>query len=182
MLRYPKVSVQPEILFVRDGKFFTSAGGSACLDLALRLIEEDLGNSIASSVAGIMVLFAKRTGGQPQISATLCAQKKGGHVFGDLLAWMADNAHRELTITKLAKRAAMSPRNFSRTFVREIGTTPAKHIKALRVEAAQRELEAGTTNLTKVAEVSGFTSTETLRRAFLAEKDITPGKFLATMT
>src|SRR5580692_6420169 len=121
---YPRVTVDPNPIYVRDGNCYTSAGVTAGIDLSLALVEEDLGRGAALHVARMMVVFLRRPGGQAQFSATLAAQTQEGGSLGDLLAWLPDNIQRRLSIDALAKRAAMSPRNFARVFRREVGSTP----------------------------------------------------------
>jgi transcriptional regulator GlxA family with amidase domain len=160
MRNYPQVKVDPARIYIRDGSCYTSAGVTAGIDLALALVEEDLGRSVALQVAQMMVVFLRRPGGQSQFSATLAAQAQEGHALGDLLAWLPDNLRGDLSVEKLARRAAMSPRNFARSFQREVGTTPAKHIENLRLEAARRLLESTKFSLEEVADASGFASAE----------------------
>lgn len=177
---YPKVTVDPDPIHVRDGNCYTSAGVTAGIDLALALVEEDLGRSIALKVAQMMVVFLRRPGGQSQFSATLAAQTRESRPLGDLLAWLADNVRHDHSVENLARRVAMSPRNFARLFHQEVGITPAKHIEALRLEAARRQLESTTLGLDEVADAAGFASAETLRRTFRRRLGITPGRYRAS--
>lgn len=177
---YPRVTVDPAPIYIRDGNCYTSAGVTAGIDLALALVEEDLGRSIALQVAQMMVVFLRRPGGQSQFSATLAAQSHESHAFSDLLAWLPDNLRRDLSVEKLARRAAMSPRNFARLFQREVGITPAKHIEDLRLEAARRQLESTKLSLEEVAEAGGFASAEILRRVFARRLGVTPGQYRAS--
>jgi transcriptional regulator GlxA family with amidase domain len=177
---YPGVTVDPAPIYIRDGNCYTSAGVTAGIDLALALVEEDLGRSIALEVAQMMVVFLRRPAGQSQFSATLAAQSHEGQALGDLLAWLTDNLRRDLSVEKLARRVAMSPRNFARLFQREVGTTPAKHIENLRLEAARRQLESTKLSLEEVAGASGFASAEILRRVFARRLGVTPGQYRAS--
>src|SRR5215469_12499204 len=118
---YPRVTVDPSPIYVRDGNCYTSAGVTAGIDLALAFVEEDLGRAIALKVARMMVVFLHRPGGQSQFSATLMAQASERRPLGDVLAWLPDNIRRKLSIESLARRAAMSPRNFARMFHHEVG-------------------------------------------------------------
>ena len=177
---YPQIHVEPNVLFVRDANFYTSAGAASSIDLALSLVQEDCGNTLATEIARELLLVCRRTGHQPQLSATLAAQKRGPSLC-DLLAWMADNVHEDINVTTLAQRVAMSPRNFARIFAKEVGTTPGKHMKALRLEVACRELEASGKRLTEVAGASGFSNVETFRRAFTANLGVTPGEYRASV-
>jgi transcriptional regulator GlxA family with amidase domain len=177
---YPKVKVDPTPIYVRDGNCYTSAGVTAGIDLALALVEEDLGRPIALRVAQMMVVFLRRPAGQSQFSATLAAQASENHSLGDLIAWLPDNLTSDLTIEELARRAAMSPRNFARLFRLEVRKTPRKHVEDLRLEAARRQLESGSRSLDEVADASGFASAEILRRVFKRRLGVTPGQYRAS--
>ncbi len=174
---YPRVTVDPEPIYVRDDNCYTSAGVTAGIDLCLALVEEDLGRPVALQIAQMMVVFLRRPGGQSQFSATLAAQTGESRPMGDLLAWLPDNIRRDLSVDKLARRAAMSPRNFARLFQREVGKTPGKHIEDLRLEAARRQLESTSLSLDEVADASGFASTEILRRVFGRRLGVTPSQY-----
>jgi transcriptional regulator GlxA family with amidase domain len=176
---YPRVTVDPTPIYVRDGNCYTSAGVTAGIDLALAFVEEDLGRSAALKVAQMMVVFLRRPGGQSQFSATLMAQSSESRPLGDLLAWLPDNIRRDLSIESLARRASMSPRNFARLFQQEVGKTPAKHIEDLRLEAARRHMELAAMTLEEVAISCGFASAETLRRAFMRRLGVTPSQYRA---
>jgi transcriptional regulator GlxA family with amidase domain len=177
---HPLVTVDQDPIYVRDGNCYTSAGVTAGIDLALALVEEDLGRPVALKVAQIMVVFLQRAGGQSQFSTTLAAQTRENRPLGDLLAWLPDNIRRDLTVDRLARRAAMSPRNFARLFQQELGKTPARHIEDVRLEAARRQLESTTLTLEEIADASGFISAETLRRAFRRRLGVTPGQYRAS--
>jgi transcriptional regulator GlxA family with amidase domain len=177
---YPRVTVDPAPIYIRDGNCYTSAGVTAGIDLALALVEEDLGRSIALKVAQMMVVFLRRPAGQAQFSATLAAQTHESRPLGDLLAWLPDNLRHDLSVAKLARRAAMSPRNFARLFQQELGTTPAKHVEDLRLEAARRLLESTTFSVEEVGVTSGFTGAEILRRVFARRLGVTPGQYRAS--
>ncbi|MGB7283570.1 MAG: GlxA family transcriptional regulator [Candidatus Acidiferrum sp.] len=177
---YPRVTVDPIPIYVRDGNCYTSAGVTAGIDLALAFVEEDLGRSIALKVAQMMVVFLRRPGGQSQFSATLMAQTSESRPIGDLLAWLPDNIGRDLSIESLARRAAMSLRNFARLFQQQVGKTPARHIEDLRLEAARRQIESTAMTLEEVAISCGFTSAETLRRACMRRLGVTPRQYRAS--
>jgi transcriptional regulator GlxA family with amidase domain len=174
---YPRVTVDPTPIFVRDGNCYTSAGVTAGIDLALAFVEEDLGRSAALRVAQMMVVFLHRPGGQSQFSATLMAQTSERRPLGDVLAWLPDNIRRKLSVENLAGRAAMSPRNFARMFQQEVGKTPARYIEDLRLEAARRQIESTAMTLKEIAPSCGFTSAEILRRAFVRRLGITPHQY-----
>ncbi|HUA99667.1 MAG TPA: GlxA family transcriptional regulator [Terracidiphilus sp.] len=176
---YPRVTVDPSPIFVRDGNCYTSAGVTAGIDLALAFVEEDLGRAVALKVAQMMVVFLRRPGGQSQFSATLMAQASASRPFSDLLAWLPDNLRRDLSVGSLARRAAMSPRNFARQFQQEAGKTPARYIEDLRLEAARREIESTAMTFEEVASSCGFASGEILRRAFVRCIGVTPRQYRA---
>lgn len=177
---YPRVTVDTNPIYVRDENCYTSAGVTAGIDLALALVEEDLGRAVALQVAQMMVVFLQRPGGQSQFSTTLAAQTCESRPLGDLLAWLPDNIRGELSVGNLARRVAMSPRNFARFFQQEVGTTPARHIEDLRLEAARRQLESTSLTLDEVADASGFASAEVLRRVFGRRLGVTPGQYRAS--
>ena len=177
---YPKVKVDPTPIYVREGNCYTSAGVTAGIDLSLALVEQDLGRSIALQVAQMMVVFLRRPAGQSQFSATLNAQTSENHSLSDLIAWLPDNLEADLSIDGLAKRAAMSPRNFARLFRQEMGKTPGKHIEDLRLESARRQLESTSLSLAEVADACGLASAEILRRTFLRRMRVTPGQYRAS--
>ena len=143
--RHPDLTVQPDPIYVRDGHVWTSAGITAGMDLALALVEEDHGHTLALAVARELVLFLRRPGDQKQFSTVLSAQTGPGARLGDLLAWIEENLNRPLPISVLAGRACLSPRQFARVFQEETGTTPARLVERMRVEAARRRLEHGRT-------------------------------------
>jgi transcriptional regulator GlxA family with amidase domain len=177
---YPKVTVEADPIYVRDGNCYTSAGVTAGIDLSFALVEEDLGRSVALQVARMMVVFLVRQGGQSQFSATLAAQTCENRRLADLLAWLPDNIRRRLSVDQLAQRTGMSPRNFARLFVQAVGKTPGKHIEDLRVEAARRQLESTSRTLDEVAAASGFGSAEVLRRVFNRRLGVTPVLYRAS--
>jgi transcriptional regulator GlxA family with amidase domain len=175
--QHPKLTVDPDPIFVKDGRFYTSAGGSAGLDLALALVEEDLGHDTALGVARELVLFLQRPGGQSQFSAQLTAQRPGRAPLTELQAWMADHPDADLSVSSLARRSGMSPRNFARVFRDEVGVPPARYVELLRVESARRELERGRGSVEEVASSCGFGSSETMRKAFLRSLGVSPSEY-----
>jgi transcriptional regulator GlxA family with amidase domain len=164
--RYPKVRLDADRIFIRDGDVWTSAGITAGIDLALALVEADLGGQIARRVAQQLVVHQRRPGGQSQFSALI---DLGGRTarFAELMDWMRAHLAEPLTVERLAEQAAMSPRNFARAFAAETGTTPAKAVERLRLEAARTAVETGHAPIDRVAEQSGFGDPERMRRAFL---------------
>jgi len=171
---YPKITVEPDAIFVRDGHIYTSAGVTAGIDLALALVEEDLGHTTALAVARRLVVFLKRPGGQSQFSGHLAAQTQLTGLLKGLPEWLVDHLDADLTIEQLAARAAMSPRNFARVFTREMGVTPAKFVERARLDAARRLLEESTLGLDEIATRCGFTSGEQMRRTFHRHLKIIP--------
>jgi len=178
--KHPRVKVDPRPIYIRDKNLFTSAGVTAGIDLSLALVEDDLGGTLALQIAQMMVVFLRRPGGQSQFSATLMAQTRGRRSLRDLLAWVTDNLGTNLSIGTLARRVAMSPRNFARIFKEEIGETPARYIETLRLEMARRQLETTVSSLEEVADICGFGSSEILRRTFFRRIGTTPGKYRAS--
>jgi transcriptional regulator GlxA family with amidase domain len=175
--RHPEVIVDPKPIFVRDGNVWTSAGVTAGIDLALALVEDDLGPEVAREVARWLVVFLQRPGGQAQFSSHLASAPALRKPLRELQAWMADNLDGDLRVEALAARAAMSPRNFARMFRRETGLTPAAYVEALRVEAARQRLERGLEPVDLVAERTGFGTPETMRRAFARRVGVAPAEY-----
>jgi transcriptional regulator GlxA family with amidase domain len=172
--RYPAVTVEPDPIFVRDGHVATSAGVTAGMDLALALVEEDLGRDVALDAARWLVLFLKRPGGQSQFSAQLAAQSADRPPLRELQAWIPDHLDEDLSVPALASRACMSERNFARAFRRETGVTPAAYVEAARVESARIALETGGLPVENVARQAGFGTVETMRRAFRRRVGVSP--------
>ena len=175
--RFPAITVQRDPIYVRDRGIYTSAGSTAGLDLVLALVEEDVGRRVALQVAQRMVFFLKRPGGQAQFSAQLSTQIAEREPLRDLQAWILDHPGLDLSVDTLARRAAMSPRNFFRVFVREIGMTPGRFVERVRVEAARRLLEETTRGIPDVAAVCGFGSPETMRIAFRRALGVNPQSY-----
>jgi transcriptional regulator GlxA family with amidase domain len=175
--RYPTVTVEPEPIYVRDGDVWTSAGVTAGMDLALALVEEDHGRDAALAIARRFVLFLRRPGTQAQFSAQLSAQTAERDVLQDVQAHVADHPGDDLSVEALARRAGMSVRNFARSFRAEIGTTPARYVERVRIEAARRMLEETDTGVDAVATACGFGTAETMRRAFLRALRIPPAEY-----
>ncbi|MBJ6749772.1 GlxA family transcriptional regulator [Geomonas anaerohicana] len=171
---YQEVQVENDAIYTRDGSVATSAGVTAGMDLALALVEEDFGKKLALTVARRLVMFLKRPGGQAQFSTQLRAQMVEGGQMAPLLAWLRENPCSKATVEDLAQRAAMSPRNFARVFLRETGKTPAKYLDQLRLEHSVALLEETTLPLERVARDSGFTCAEQMRRVFIREVGVTP--------
>jgi transcriptional regulator GlxA family with amidase domain len=177
--RHPAVRVEPDPIFVRDGDVWTSAGVTAGIDLALALVEADLGHEAAMRVARRLVVFLKRPGGQSQFSAPLSAQLADDAGLDALHAWMAGHLSADLRVERLAARASMSPRTFARIYTAKLGTTPAKTVERLRVEAARRALEDGDAPIKQVAHRCGFGDEERMRRAFVRRLGVSPSDYRA---
>jgi transcriptional regulator GlxA family with amidase domain len=177
--RYPKIRVETDPIFVRDGKIWSSAGVCAGMDLALAMAEQDHGRELALTVAQWMVIFLKRPGGQSQFSVGLAAQATEHERIRELQSWALAHLGAELGVAALAKRVAMSPRNFARVFTREVGETPARWVERARVEAARRVLEESEDGVERIAERCGFGTAETLRRAFLRQLRVSPAAYRA---
>lgn len=164
--KYPKVSLDAERIFVRDGDIWTSAGITAGIDLALALIEDDLGADVARRTAQQLVVHQRRPGGQSQFAALVELGGQTGR-FAALIDWMRARLTEDLTVERLADQAAMSPRNFARVFTAETGTTPAKAVERLRLETARAAVETGHAPLDRIAEATGFGDPGRMRRAFM---------------
>ena len=179
--RFPSVRVEPDPIFVRDGPVWTSAGVTAGIDLALALMEEDLGRSVALAVARHLVVFLKRPGGQAQFSAALALQAADDK-FGALHDWINGHLGDDLSLSVLADQAGMSERSFSRHYAEATGQTPARAIERLRVEAARRLLSESRTPVKRIAQRCGFGSEETMRRSFLRLLAVTPQAYRSRFT
>jgi len=173
--RYPNVAVVPDAIFVHDGTVWTSAGVTAGIDLALALIEEDAGREVAISVARILVVYLKRAGGQSQYSALLDAQAHAdSDHFNELEQWIAEHLKSDLRVEALADHVHMSPRNFARIYAQTRGRSPAKAVKAIRLDAARRRLEETTDRVVTIAEECGFSGEEQMRLAFIHTLGVSP--------
>lgn len=175
--RYPRVTVDSNPIWVRDGNVYTSAGVTTGMDLALGFVEEDLGGEVALAVARSLVLFLRRPGGQAQFSVSLSTQAVRKSSLFELQVWMVENLDKDLSVEGLAARTAMSPRNFARSFVRQLGITPARYVEQLRLEAARRRLEQSEMSLEEISSACGFGSAEIMRRAFVRCLGITPAHY-----
>ncbi|MFV3130985.1 GlxA family transcriptional regulator [Niveispirillum sp. KHB5.9] len=164
--RYPGVRMEEDRIFVQDGNIWTSAGMSAGIDLALALVEEDLGRDLARSVARAMVVYLRRPGGQSQFSTLLELEPKSDRVR-KALTYARENLRNELSVEELADAARLSPRQFSRVFRLETGQSPAKAVEHLRLEAARAMMEEGRHPMEVIARETGFADRERMRRAFL---------------
>ncbi|WP_225446834.1 GlxA family transcriptional regulator [Streptacidiphilus sp. PB12-B1b] len=175
--RYPRITVDPDPIFIRDGDVWTSAGITAGIDLALAMAEADHGPELSRAVARQLVMFVQRPGGQAQFSTQLAAQRPPRAPLRELQAWLADHLDADLTVPALAARAAMSERNFARVFHAETGRTPAAYVETARIEAARRLLETTDTSIEAIARSCGFGTVETLHRSFRRTVRATPAEY-----
>ncbi len=164
--RYPAVKLEPDCIYTRDGKVWTSAGITAGIDLALALIADDLGEEVSRRTAQELVVYHRRPGGQSQFSALLDIERVEGR-FTPLLAWMRERLDEALSVETLAAQANMSPRNFARAFTAETGVTPAKAVERMRLESARERVEHSSDPIDVVAQDVGFGDPERMRRAFV---------------
>jgi transcriptional regulator GlxA family with amidase domain len=173
----PGVHVDPDPIYVRDGRLWTSAGVTAGIDLALAMVEEDLGREIASEVARALVVFVRRAGGQSQFSAQLAAQAADRAPIRDLQAFIAEHPEADLDVPALARRSAMSVRHFSRVFRAEVGVPPAAYVEKVRLETARRLLETTALPVEGVAAAAGFGTPESLRRTLARRVGLSPREY-----
>ena len=172
--RFPKLTVDASVLYVIDPPFYTSAGITAGVDLALALVEEDHGSALALAVARELVVYFKRPGGQAQFSETLRFQTRATDRFAQLAAWLPDHLTEDLTIEALARRTHSSPRHFARLFRDAFGVTIGEHVETLRLDAARERLGAPGQTLESIALSVGFRSADVLRRAFQRRFGVPP--------
>ena len=176
-MRFPKLRVTFNRLFVRDGPFYTCAGGAAALDLSLSLIEEDCGRQVALRLAHELVVHLKRSGEQEQYSEALRFQVQSSDRFSDISTWILCNLHGDLSVEALAQRACMSPRNFTRLFKCAFGKAPAEFVTHARITEARRRLEVPRNNIESVAASLGFQSADAFSRAFKREVGCRPSTY-----
>ncbi|CAM3373813.1 GlxA family transcriptional regulator [Kibdelosporangium persicum] len=175
--RFPQVTVDPDAIYVRDGPIVTSAGGSAGIDLALALVGEDLGEDRARAVAKYLVVFLQRPGGQSQFSAFGAVATPSNATLRRAIDLVVANPSGDHRLTTMAAELAISERHLTRLFRREFGMTPGRFVERLRVEAAQALLESGDAAIPTVASLSGFSSPETMRQAFLRVLGVAPSTY-----
>jgi transcriptional regulator GlxA family with amidase domain len=180
--QFKHTTVDPDPIYIRDGNTYTTAGVTAGMDLALALVEEDLGSPMALQVARELVLYLRRAGGQSQFSAALSLQASDRKQIEETRSWILDHLEQDLPVEKLAAKAGMSPRHFARIFQKDTGTTPAHFVERLRVETARRRLEESRDKLEKVANDCGFGSSQTLRRSFLRVLHVPPSDYRRRFT
>ncbi|MFF4342852.1 GlxA family transcriptional regulator [Kitasatospora sp. NPDC001540] len=175
--RHPELTVDPEPIYVRDGRFLSSAGVTAGIDLALHLVEEDLGREVALAVARSLVVFLRRPGGQAQFSTQLSAQFAERDAVREVQRWIVEHPEEDLSVESLARRASLSPRQFARVFAADVGTTPGRYVARARLEAARRRLEDSRDGIEQVARSCGYGSAEAMRRAFARTLATTPADY-----
>ncbi len=175
--RFPGIQLQPDAIFVKDGRVYTSAGVTAAIDLSLALIEEDYGADLAISVARDLVVYLKRSGGQRQFSEPLRLQAKAGERFSELAAWMVSNLAGDLSVEALASKVALSPRQFSRTFKASFGLTPAAYVEILRLDGARHQLSTTSVSLKQIAGSFGYHSDDSFCRAFERRFGVPPSEY-----
>jgi transcriptional regulator GlxA family with amidase domain len=174
---YPEIAVEPDAIFVRDGRVLTSAGVTAGIDAALALLEDDHGEALARQVAQSLVVFLQRPGGQSQFSPTLQGPRPHTSALRVVFDAVAADPAGEHTIPKLAAHASLSPRHLTRLFHDELGTTPARYVEAIRFDSAKAALEGGH-SITEAAQRAGYGSSESLRRAFVSRLGVSPRTYL----
>lgn len=175
--RYPKLRVDADALFIKDGRFYTSAGVTAGIDLALGLIEEDLGPTAALAVARELVVYLKRPGGQNQFSEPLQFQLRATDRFADLIAWMAGHMDANLSVEALAARVFLCTRQFSRVFKHIHGMTPARFVQEMRLAEASRRLASRRVSVGMVAHSVGYRNVDVFRRAFEGRFGVSPTSY-----
>jgi transcriptional regulator GlxA family with amidase domain len=174
---HPEVEVDPDPIFVRDGNVATSAGVTAGIDLALALVEEDLGRDVALTVARHLVVFLRRPGNQAQFSAQLAAQTARREPLREVQQWITEHPAGDLSVAALAGRAALSPRHFARAFQAETGLTPGRYVDRVRVEHARRLLEETSDGVEEISRSSGYGTPEAMRRAFVRTLGTPPAAY-----
>ena len=177
--RFPAIHVEPERLFLRDGRFATSGGLTAGIDLALALVEEDLGAAASLAVARYLVMYVTRPGNQTQFSAPLAAQAQATGRMGVLVDWLLAHLKDEVSSERMAEQVSMSPRHFRRVFADTFDTTPARFVEHLRLEQACMRLTRDKASIDRIASSVGFRSADVFRRAFRSRYGATPSEYRA---
>ncbi len=180
--RFPRLRVDGDAIYLKDGSFYTSAGITAGIDLSLALIEEDYGPSTALAVARELVVYLRRSGGQAQYSEPLRFESRAKDQLADIAAWVATHLDHDLSVEALAKRACFSDRHFRRLFKTAFGAAPAQVIERLRLDEARRRLEGSRVPIDAVAASVGFASADVFRRAFQRRFDIQPHTYRQRFT
>jgi transcriptional regulator GlxA family with amidase domain len=180
--RFPDIRVHDNAIFLKDGPFYTSAGATAGIDLALSLIEEDYGPRVALAVARELVVYLKRSGGQEQYSEPLQFQTQSVSRLSELTTWILSHLNENLSVEALATKACLCPRHFSRRFKIEFGTTPADFVERLRLDEARRRLSIGDNSVENVGTSVGFKSADAFRRAFERRLGVNPSDYRERFT
>ena len=175
--QYPAVQVDPDPIFVKDGNVATSAGVTAGIDLALALVEDDLGRDMALAIARHLVVFLRRPGNQAQFSTQLSAQVADRAPLRDVQQWIAEHPSGDLSVEALAERASLSPRHFARAFAAEVGMPPGRYVERSRLEAARRHLEDTAAGIAQTARACGYRTPEAMRRAFIEALGVSPAEY-----
>jgi len=175
--KYPRVNLEPDRIFIKEGNILTSGGITSGIDLALAMVEEDWGQKLALAVAQFLVVYLKRPGGQSQFSSYLTREASKHSALRDIQAWIMQNPKEDLRVDSLADRIAMSSRNFSRLFLSETGMTPAKFVEMSRIDAARNLLELTRFQIDTIADSSGFKDSENMRRAFIRQLGVNPSEY-----
>jgi len=175
--RFPQITVDPEPIFVRDGKVITSAGVTAGIDLALALVEDDLGREAALDIARHLVVFLRRPANQAQFSTQLAAQLADREPLREVQRWIADHPAADLSVETLASKASLSPRQFARAFAAEVGMPPGRYVDRVRLETARRRMEDTADGVAETARLCGYGTPEAMRRAFIRTLGISPAEY-----
>jgi transcriptional regulator GlxA family with amidase domain len=175
--QYPDISVDPEPVFIKDGNLATSAGITAGIDLALAMVEDDLGRDAALAVARALVVFLRRPGSQAQFSAQLSAQVAERAPLREVQQWIAEHPAADLSVEALAGRVSLSLRHFARAFAAETGMSPGRYVGRVRIEAARRRLEDTAEGIEETARACGYGTPEAMRRAFVRTLGVSPAEY-----
>lgn len=174
---HPAIQVDPDPIYVRDGQVSTSAGVTSGIDLALALVEEDLGREAALAIARHLVVFLRRPGNQAQFSAQLAAQTAQREPLREVQQWISEHPDDDLSVESLAARARLSPRHFARAFRTEAGMTPGRYVERVRLEHARRLLEDTADGIEEISRASGYGTSEAMRRAFVKTLGSAPAEY-----
>ena len=175
--RFPEITVDPDPIFVTDGNVITSAGVTAGIDLALALVEDDLGRDAALAVARHLVVFLRRPANQAQFSTQLAAQLADREPLREVQRWIADHPAADLSVQTLASRASLSPRQFARAFATEVGVPPGRYVDRVRLETARRRMEDSADGVEETARRCGYGTPEAMRRAFIRALGVSPAEY-----
>jgi transcriptional regulator GlxA family with amidase domain len=175
--QYPAIDVDPDPIFIKDETVATSAGITAGIDLALALVEDDLGRDAALAIARALVVFLRRPGNQAQFSAQLSAQVANRAPLRDVQQWIAEHPAGDLSVEVLAEKASLSPRHFARAFAAEVGMPPGRYVERTRLEAARRHLEDTAEGIEQTARACGYRTPEAMRRAFTEALGVSPAEY-----